>query len=390
MENLQDKINSEFCVKINPKGIDYSNFNLNKIIKYISKNMWDDKANFGILLEDEQKRQTELIGSVRHFERKAQRKLPIKTDIILKDEQFNLSPLLMDYISVFFRSLSNLKFPDGERTTHYKGEFKEVTIKRKISNNNFWKKTFIDLYVENDSLIDKLDTLNIQSKGALKENRFWKKYEGVRKYVRSLQENLHFLSNDSNEKNILESRDLLKFLRTYYFSPQFEKRDDYKYFLLGFYRTNFNIENIHKKIKTLFDKQSYLEKCINEFENKTKTLNGFSGGYLNVNKKYKIFAPEINQNELDESYKDVLENGNMIRTPVTLSQDLWDLGFFPLKRNRKIQPTTSSYALIKVKGTGPYYQKVLPFKEFKNSIELPEDDYTPRENIYNDEDNPTF
>lgn len=386
MESLQDKIKTNLCVYISPSGINYSNFSRNKMRNSVYKNLWDDKANFGIILEDEQKRKTELIGCIRHFERKAQLKYPL-TDFKLQDEKFNLSPLLKNYLFAFFHSLSGIKYPDTEESIHYKGEFKEVHIKRKVSHNNFWKKTFVDLYTENDSIIEKLDNMSKQSKIVLRENRFWKKYENVRKYIKTMQEKGYviknnplgnILSNDPKEKNYFKGRNLLELLRKNpLFSPEFQKDDDYKYFLLGFYKTNFDIEDIHKKILFLFEEQNLLEKYIEEFTNKTSRLKIFSSNYLNLNNQYKIFGAQIDKEKLNKSYEEIIKDGKNIRTPATLSQELWDLGFFPLKRNRKMQPTKSSYALIKVHGTPSFYQKVLPFKEFENRIEMPEEDYTP-------------
>ncbi|MBI2125077.1 hypothetical protein HYU08_00820, partial [Candidatus Woesearchaeota archaeon] len=84
------------------------------------------------------------------------------------------------------------------------------------------------------------------------------------------------------------------------------------------------------------------------------------------------------QDELDEAYDKVAKNGNKMKSPITISDDLWSLGFLTLKRNRwrSLESSKASYALLKIKGRKPVLQTTLPGIE--QSVELEEQDFSPR------------
>src|SRR3989344_1964204 len=187
MTALEDKLQGSY-IRISPRGIDLSNFQ--EFQTTFEERFFREKSAFGLLLEDEQGNHTELYGAFRPFQRRAQYTMPLEIPAALLDEGIQLTGNIMQYIEQFFHILHSID-PQREEvlTKTYEGEFRKVEITQRMPAKNWWRRMFIDVYSNSEELHTGIFSgMDKSSKSALKESDIWKRYEIVRKYIRSLQE----------------------------------------------------------------------------------------------------------------------------------------------------------------------------------------------------------
>ncbi|MBI2668713.1 hypothetical protein HYX14_02630 [Candidatus Woesearchaeota archaeon] len=378
MTHLEDQLGDGFYAFINPEGINYSRFDKAKLTERVFSGFWSPETRFGVLLENEDKRKTELLGVFRPFQRRAALTRPVELPVdALYDEGMALSPELFRHLATFFRELGEIEFPRREITICYEGEFKRVQVTRIMPERKWWKGMFIDVYVESDALIDKFSSLDEQSRKILEESDQWKRYEKAERYVRAQQEKWGRFFHDKE----LEEDEILNLLRWQAASIRpalFRNPEDYKYFLLGFHHVGFDTAKIHEETLKYFRDQRALERHIDTFNSSVTGLYALwspdsetDPPHLRIPRQYQIFEKGVSEERLQEAYEQIIKDGDRMRSPIKISEDLWELGFLTLKRTRwrDKQPTKESYAFVRIKGMKPILQGSLPFKEF-GEVEL--------------------
>src|SRR3989344_2220420 len=377
MTLLEKRLGNSSYVSVTAAGVDYSRFDFDQFKEKLYSGFWDFQGEFGIQIEDQQQRKSELYGVFRPFRRRAALTKPLQVEG-LHDEGVTFSSELLDQLGTFFRRLAAIDPPTRESTTYWEGEFKKVLVTRIMPERQWWKGMFIDLYVQSDSVIDRLSLMDERSRRVLHESDHWQRYEIVRRYVRTVQEEAGHYRKEKNELRYTDTLNLLQRHASYLRPALFRNGDDYQYFLLGFHHANFHIEDIHANVLKYFAEQRTLEGYVSQFNVAARKLELFGSNEIKLGRHHQIFGKDVTKDELNDSYDKVAKSGKKMRSPITISDDLWSLGFLTLKRKRwrSLESSKASYALLKIKGRKPVLQTTLPGIEQK--VELEEEDFSPR------------
>lgn len=373
MTSLEEKLEGSY-VRISPQGIDLSHFQ--GFQTTFEEHFFQERSAFGLRLEDEEGKHTELYGVFRPFHRRAECTKPLDLPAPLHDEGIHMTGSLMQYVEQFFHVLHSID-PQTERTqTHvWEGPFKKVTVTQRMPGRNWWKAMFIDLYSNSEEVHRGILTgMDRSSRRALAESDIWKRYEIARRYIRALEEER---PNFREERKIIEEEAQSFLLRHgSYMKPHLMRNPrDYTYLLLGFHKAEIDIDVVHKAATRLFAEERTLQQAIADFKDRTRNLR-LEIPYLK--QKYKIFGKEMTLEALNEAYDYVSSHGTRMRSPITVSNEVAALQFLVLERRRwkKMQQARRSYALLRIH---PSRQTALPFKEEGvGGVGLEEEDFSPR------------
>ena len=389
MTNLESALENVFYARVTSQGIDYSHFDLSALSDFVAGTIFSNNAGFGVVIEDDHGKATEIYGAFRRFHRRAALTRPVKPVAHLHNEEIELTPSLFEQVAKFFQSISTIDPPMVEAVSRWEGEFKRVEVTHIMPYKKWWNGMFVDVYVNNHAVIEKFSALDGTSRKVLHETEKWRRYERARRYIQIMQEEqMEFTASTSGEKPDpkkldLTEKDLLHFLQRHasYLKPLFRSSEDYLYFLLGFAHAGFSVKNIHAKVLQYFEEQKTLERYVREFNCQVDKLE-FASTYpkfLTLAPKYEVIGELVIKEELDAAYERVVKNGKRIKSPATNSEDLWLLGFHPLQRGRwkREVETAASYALLKIKGRRNEAQRSFPFAQGDRSIDLEPVDYTP-------------
>jgi hypothetical protein len=359
MTELEEKLGNGTYATITPEGVDYSRFSLDKFKKISASGLFTDTNYFVVSLKDGQGRMTELFCVLRPFGKRAQLRPPIKPPAGLHDEGITLDSRMIIHMGKFFADFALIDPPYSEFTKTYEGEFKKVQITRIMPKGTWWSHMFVDLYTDNDSIISHFDGLGADSKKVFDEKERWDRYDRVKNYLKKMNELVLY----GDENFSLTDTDIINFLKRHsgYVSPfLFNVPDDYMYFLLAFCHKNYDLRMIHECVVKCHEELPILKKKIEEYhmsiaglhiatcDDSLRLLEVKSGRI--EQREYRIFNPSITKEDLDKAAQFVASRGGNIKSPVRLTEGLWELGYLVFKRNRKIQPSKSSFALLKIKG----------------------------------------
>ena len=175
MTLLEKRLGNSSYVSVTAAGVDYSRFDFDQFKEKLYSGFWDFQGEFGIQIEDQQQRKSELYGVFRPFRRRAALTKPLQVEG-LHDEGVTFSSELLNQLGTFFRRLAAIDPPTRESTTYWEGEFKKVSVTRIMPERRWWKGMFIDLYVQNDSVIDRLSLMDERSRRVLHERDHWQRY----------------------------------------------------------------------------------------------------------------------------------------------------------------------------------------------------------------------
>src|SRR3989344_2951590 len=386
MAQLEERLRDSYVV-ISSSGIDYSNFDREKFVGTFKDNFWNLDARMGIKVTDKHGKSTEVLGIFRPFKKRPALTKPVKISEDMVNEDISFDEDLTTNFFKFFTGISCIDPPRSEWTTTYQGRFKKVTVTQIREEKDWWRGMFIDLYVNGQGIIDRLSPVVDRSKKVLTQSQIWKRYEIVRGYLEKLQEKHEeyedYLSGVEGEDHdsTLSDRDIkdsdirnLLFRHSRYMKPHlFRDGEDYKYFLLAFKHAGFNLERIHGVAVGYHDQKQKLERMIGDFNSSAESLEIFHlMEEVQLPRGFSTFGEELDKDKLDEVYESVERNGSRMRSPITISRDIQNLGFLALRRSRWKRENSSneSYALIKI-NVKKEAQKQLPFREFEDQIELP-------------------
>jgi hypothetical protein len=365
MTQLEKALGDGFYARIRPSGIDYSNFSYPMLKGRVYNGLLEDFAQFGVLLEDSDGKATELLGVLRNFHWKAELKKPIKLPAGIYDSGVNLSEGLYTQMAKFFSDLGEMCLPSNEFTTVYVGKFRTVKITEKFQENQWWNHMFLDLYTESDGLAEKLVSMDKRSRQVLNDSDKWARYGKAQKYGETRQE--HGLG-ELGPSNIPL---MLQYSTASMRQPLIRSQEDYINFLLGFSHAGYDIAMLHNNAMDYFSQQRNLEGLISQFNSDVfEKAPNIGRNTASMAKQHRVFGQYVNANELEAAYKIVDQDGKGMKGPITVSEDLWKLGFLVLRRNRQVQPTKNSYALIKIKGRKPGIQLKLGEGEPGKEIEV--------------------
>ena len=341
------------------------------------------QCDFGVAITDENRNTTEVYSRLRNFNRRAQLTLPFGLPFSLGDSEIGLSSDMIVSLSKLFRDLSNIEPPRGEGHYVYEGPYKKVEITTRVPYRHWWRHMFVDLYSESSALGNFLDQLGNTTKEVFRDMDIWKRYGSTRRFIQRIDEYLeedfgdlinHEWGGIREKGESVDRKELFDFLELRLLSFLrrssekhcfFRDAREYQYFLLAFKDEHIPVQFIHEYMMDLHKKQfeidrrlsefrmasgmaeSELERALGSFGIKDDKLNIFFEIQQTVVNRFELlFNYSIGKDSLNEAYRNV----GKIRAPIKISDELYDLGFFVFKRNRKVQPTRNSYALIKMTG----------------------------------------
>ena len=372
MTALEEKLKGSY-LRISPTGVDYTGFDHERFLANFGSYFFGGKDDLAILIEDETGKHTELYAVFRPFNRRAAYTLPVETPTPLLDESIHFTPSLMQHLETCFHMLHSID-PQEERTETrtWQGKYRTVEVTQKMPGKNWWRAMFIDLYSNSEELHKGLfKSMDESSKEALKESDIWKRYELVRRYIRTMQEEQPDFKEQVTERGI---RGFLLRHGSYMKPYLFRNQRDYTYFLLGLKHTKQDLNLTTKAATRVLKDQRDLEAAIQAFE-RTRTNSCIPFPHIAHYQRHKIFAEDLTKEDLENAEALVEQNGESMRSPIGVSPEVACLGFLALERRRwrKKQPTKHSYALLRI---SPEKQMPLPLKG--GHVGLEEEDFSPR------------
>jgi hypothetical protein len=352
MTELEKKMGNGRYVIITPESVDCSRFDIEKFRNLSAISLISEDAFFAIAIKDKRGRATELYCALRNFSRKAQLKPPAKLPAGLYNEDVLVDGQIFLNLGKFLSDFALIDPPYSKFVKTYEGEFKKVEITRIMPKGAWWSHMFVDLYTDNDSIISHFDSLFNDSKKVFGEKEQWDRYIRVKNYLRKMEE----AYGDGGFE--MGTQDVINFLKRhsgYVSSYLFNVPNDYFYFLLAFHQEKFNIEKIHECVVNCHRELPILKKKIEEYHRSISDLSiaTCDDSLRLLEREFRIFNPSITKDDLDKAMQFVASRDGKIKSPVNITENLWELGYLVLKRNRKVQPTKSSFALLKIKGKKP-------------------------------------
>lgn len=394
MVSLEEKLADSY-VTISPGGIDYSRFDVKKFVEALKSEFWLLNSRIGINVVDKSGKRSEMLGVFRPFSRRPAMTKPVILNAKMIDEPICLDEELTGNIFDFFNGLSSVDPPRHEWTTTYEGKTKRVTVTQIREDKGWWKGMFVDLYVNGQGIIDRLSPLVEKSKEVLGTAQVWRRYETVRAYLEKMGENFQeylgwirdvekmngeeAADEDALLHEHIKDEDIMKLLFRHSgrLRPHFFRNaEDYKYFLLAFKHKGFDLDRIHGTVIRYHEQRKKLQGLVDGFNSSASSLDVYPlMSRVETPRGFDTFDEELSKEALDEVCEQVDRYGNRMKSPVTISSDIQDLGFLVLNRSRWKKQTESreSYALIKVRTNKSVKdpQGHLPFKGYEKEIDLP-------------------
>lgn len=393
MGGLENALGNSKVVYITPQGLNDSGFDYDGFQVGLHNLFSRDAIHFGVIFSDG-RRHSEAYGVFRYFERRAQLTHPVVLPSMLEDNDIEITPLMVDALGNFFQKLTRKESDYGDHVVTYEGTFKKVQITYRKLLGHEWEHKFLDFYLENKGLAGVLGELGRTTSEVFQDVEKWKRYGLTERFLAIFEDevnNLYFpksslqptFMEDNKErwtKLIGEkAKEMLEhFLRwrANAVKPFFRNEEDYRYFLLAFYKKEIPFDDIHKEISRLREEESKESLQISSFNAELDRLksNYWVQGIQDVREaemKARIFEMWLTSSDLERSYLHVIRHGKRMDSPVKISPALYNLGFFVFPRRRKIQPSSYSCALIKIRGKPRELQLGLFSPRSQNEITIP-------------------